>query len=86
MITELPRECEFAPDRLDPGPDRGTAAGLRPFEVALLDGIVPEGGSGQGLRGRRPGHESIGGVQDALYDEVVANGWYERRPDAIRNR
>ena len=29
---------------------------------------------------------SIGGVQDALYDEVVANGWYERRPDAIRNK
>ena len=31
-------------------------------------------------------HDSIGGVQDALYDEVVANGWYERRPDATRNR
>ena len=31
-------------------------------------------------------HESIADVQDALYDEVVANGWYERRPDATRNR
>ena len=30
--------------------------------------------------------EAISGVQDALYDEVVANGWYERRPDAIRNK
>ena len=25
-------------------------------------------------------------MQDKLYDEVVANGWFERRPDAIRNR
>ena len=30
--------------------------------------------------------QSIGKVQDALYDEVVANGWYARRPDVIRNR
>jgi type IV secretory pathway TrbD component len=29
--------------------------------------------------------ESIGAVQDKLYDEVVRNGWYERRPDATRN-
>ena len=25
----------------------------------------------------------IGDVQDELYDEVVTNGWFERRPDAI---
>jgi hypothetical protein len=25
-------------------------------------------------------------VQDKLYDEVVTNGWFERRPDATRNR
>jgi hypothetical protein len=25
-------------------------------------------------------------VQNALYDEVVSNGWYERRPDATRSR
>ena len=31
-------------------------------------------------------HESIGGVQNAFYDEVVSNGWYERRPDATRSR
>ena len=30
--------------------------------------------------------ESIGGVQNALYDEMVSNGWYERRPDDTRNR
>ena len=31
-------------------------------------------------------YETVGGVQDKLYDEVVANGWFERRPDATRNR
>jgi general stress protein CsbA len=25
-------------------------------------------------------------VQDKLYDEVVRNGWFERRPDSTRNR
>ena len=25
-------------------------------------------------------------MQNALYDEVVSNGWYERRPDDTRNR
>ena len=30
--------------------------------------------------------ESIGGVQNALYDEMVSNGWFERRPDDTRNR
>jgi hypothetical protein len=30
--------------------------------------------------------DSISGVQNALYDEMVSNGWYERRPDSTRNR
>ena len=25
-------------------------------------------------------------MQNALYDEMVSNGWYERRPDDTRNR
>lgn len=31
-------------------------------------------------------YESVGPVQDKLYDEVVSNRWFERRPDATRNR
>jgi hypothetical protein len=31
-------------------------------------------------------NETIGGVQNALYDEMVSNGWFERRPDATRSR
>jgi hypothetical protein len=86
-ITELPRASEFARTdwQLTRMADPGTN-GLRPFEALLLDGIAPVGSSVKvsELPGRV--HESIGGVQNALYDEVVSNGWYERRPDATRSR
>jgi hypothetical protein len=85
-IIELPRHSEFAPTdweikRIEEAPDT-----LRPFEQQLLDGIAPPGGSVRvsELAGRV--QESIGGVQSALYDEMVTHGWYERRPDDTRNR
>ena len=85
VIIELPRESEFARTdweirRVD-GRD-----GLRPFEQQLLDGIAAPGSSVRvsELAGRV--QESIGGVQNALYDEMVSNGWFERRPDDARNR
>jgi len=85
VIIELPREGEFARTdwkltRVD-GRD-----GLRPFEQQLLDGIAVPGSSVlvSELAGRV--QESIGGVQNALYDEMVSNGWFERRPDDTRNR
>jgi hypothetical protein len=85
LITELPRSSAFA--RTDWTLTRiGPGTGLRPFELALLEGIAPDG---EPVRvsevGGRIG-ESIGRVQDALYDEVVANGWYARRPDVVRSR
>jgi len=52
----------------------------------LLDGIAAPGSTVlvSELAGRV--QESIGGVQNALYDEMVSNGWFERRPDDTRNR
>jgi uncharacterized protein (TIGR04222 family) len=86
VITELPRESEFG--RTDWEIKRVEAApgGLRPFEQQLLDGIAPPGGSVRvsELAGRV--QESIGGVQNALYDEMVSHGWYQRRPDETRTR
>ncbi len=86
-IKELPRPSEFA--RTDWELTRVPNArnnGLRPFETLLMDRIAPVGSSVKvsELPGRV--HESIGDVQNALYDEVVSNGWYERRPDATRSR
>ena len=85
VITELPRESAFAPTEWTLT-RVGDGRGLRPFEQALLGGVAPPDDTVRvsQLAGRV--HESIAGVQDALYDEVVANGWYERRPDATRNR
>ena len=85
LITELPRETPFARTDWDLTRLRGQDA-VQPFEQRLLDGIAPEGGNVLVSEVAGRVHESIGGVQDALYDEVVRLGWFERRPDATRNR
>ncbi len=86
LITELPRESEFA--RTDWTIARRTNGRdpLRPFERELLDGIVPDAHSVRvsEIAGRLPG--CIASVQDKLYDEVVTSGWFERRPDATRSK
>ena len=85
VIIELPRESEFA--RTDWEIRRvGRGDGLRPFEQQLLDGIAAPGSSVRVSELASRVQESIGGVQNALYDEMVSNGWFERRPDATRNR
>jgi hypothetical protein len=85
LITELPRESEFA--RTDWDLTRLAGADeLKPFERALLDGIAPQGGNVLVSRVAERVHASVADVQDKLYDEVVTNGWFERRPDATRNR
>jgi hypothetical protein len=85
LITELSPESKFARTDWDLTRRAGQDQ-LQPFEQALLDGIAPEGGNV--LVSELPARlqESIGGVQDKLYDEVVRNGWFERRPDSTRNR
>jgi hypothetical protein len=85
VIIELPRESEFA--RTDWKLTRvGGRDELRPFEQQLLDGIAAPGSSVRVSELASRVQESIGGVQNALYDEMVSNGWFERRPDDTRNR
>ena len=86
VITELPRESEFARTDWEIKRIEGTSDGLRPFEQQLLDGIAPPAGSLRVSELASRVQESIGGVQNALYDEMVSNGWYERRPDDTRDR
>ena len=85
-IVELPREHEFAGTDWDLARVANGPNGLLPFEQQLLDGIVAPGSRVKVSELASRVHESIGGVQNALYDEVVSNGWYERRPDATRSR
>lgn len=92
-ITELPRESEFArtdwiltrPES-DARPETNEGADLHPFEVELLDGLAEPGGEVRVSELGGKVSAAIGNVQDRLYDQMVDNGWYERRPDAIRNR
>jgi Predicted membrane protein (DUF2207) len=86
LIIELPRETEFAKTDWEIRRVERTSDGLRPFEQQLLDGIAPPGGSVRVSVLSSRVQESIGDVQNALYDEMVSNGWYERRPDATRDR
>jgi hypothetical protein len=86
VITELPRESEFARTDWEIKRIEGTSDGLRPFEQQLLDGIAPPAGSVRVSELASRVQESIGGVQNALYDEMVSNGWFERRPDDTRDR
>jgi hypothetical protein len=87
LITELPRSSTYArPDwelsRTDgePAPDE-----LRPFEQELLDAVAPDGETTLVSElGTRVGG-AVGGIQSALYDEMVGKGWFQRRPDATRN-
>lgn len=94
QITELPRANEFAPTDWTLTRTDSDVTNLHPFEVALLEGVTGQvGGAGAaGAAGVRVSelpsrvYESVNEVQDSLYDEVVAYGWFERRPDATRNR
>jgi hypothetical protein len=85
LIEELPRPSPYARNDWRLTRLRGSDE-LQPYEQALLDALAPEGGTVQvaELSGRV--QESIGDIQDKLYDEMVVNGWYERRPDATRSR
>jgi uncharacterized protein (TIGR04222 family) len=86
VIIELPRTSEFARTDWEIKRVAGAPDALRPFEQQVLDGIAPPDGSVRVSELATRVQESIVGVQDALYDEMVSKGWFERRPDATRNR
>lgn len=79
-ITELPHEQHGLLDwQLEPKTGSGQLAG---FEQELLDALAPATRV-SGLRPRLDGR--IEAVQAALYDDVVARGWFASRPDATRS-
>jgi hypothetical protein len=85
-IVELPRETLFC--RLDWDLRRLHRGGpeLLPYEQALLDAVFADGDAvrisalGPALRPR------LGPVREQLYADVVTQGWFADRPDAVRNR
>jgi hypothetical protein len=85
-IVELHRESHFG--KLDWELRRLNAGGpeLLPYEKALLDAVFAEADTvtvstlGHALRPR------LGLVREQLYADVVTQGWFASRPDAVRNR
>ena len=55
VITELPRESEFARSDWEIKRVEGVPVGLRPFEQQVLDGIAEPGGSVHGIGTGQPG-------------------------------
>ncbi|TCC43946.1 DUF2207 domain-containing protein [Kribbella capetownensis] len=85
-IVELPRETHFG--KLDWELHRLNQGGseLLPYEKALLDAVFADGDTavvsalGPSLRPR------LNLVREQLYADVVTQGWFSSRPDAVRNR
>lgn len=86
VITELPRETEHS--RTDWSFTRHSSTEpLAEYERLLLDAVAPAQGDPVRLS-NLPGtlRSVMGDVQSELYDEVVARGWFARRPDSTRNQ
>jgi len=86
LITELPRERAFAPAEWTITARGAGSDDLSPFEEKLI-AAVTSGEEDTTVSKLAPRvHAHVAELQDALYDEVVERGWYERRPDATRNK
>ncbi|WP_101785707.1 DUF2207 domain-containing protein [Nonomuraea indica] len=85
-IDEQPRQTYDAPDWVLVKLPTAPPGSLLPYEQALYDAIfdgrdaVPL----SHLSGSFASH--LGEVRDALYDDVVRQGWFARRPDTERTR
>lgn len=82
-ITELPRPAH---GMLDWSIARVSSDGaMEAFERELLDAVTPDGATTlvSQLPARLAGR--IDRIQDALYDDVVARGWFDHRPDSTRS-
>jgi uncharacterized membrane protein YgcG len=84
-IDEIPKKGWFGkPDwtltKLKPGD------GLLRYEKLLLDGLFEDGDEVKLSSLRTTFVSRLNKVQDALYDDVVAQGWFTGRPDKVRTK
>ena len=82
-ITEIPKQgwlgsTDWQLDSLKPG------TGLKPYENTLLTALFASGPSVplSSLKNTFAAH--LKAVENELYDDMMANGWYRRRPDHTR--
>ena len=82
-IEEIPKKGWFgkADWRLTKQPKTGE---LLRYERLLLDGLFEDGDEVRLSELKRKFAARLHKVQDALYDQVVASGWFLSRPDQVR--
>ncbi len=86
VIEEIPKKGWFGKPDWKLTKLKGTDDGLLEYERVLLSGLF-EDGSEVELSGLRKKFVSrLKNVQDALYRDVVGQGWFVGRPDAARQR
>jgi uncharacterized protein (TIGR04222 family) len=84
-IDEIPKKGFFGK------PDwtltkRKDGADLRPYERSLLDGLFKSGDEVQLSELRNTFATRLKTVEEALYDDAVAQGWFVGRPDKVRTK
>ncbi len=85
LIDELPKSSKYAEGEWT-FTRRSGGDELRPYEKTLLDAVAPVDGEPVATSELPAAIGTvIGTVQDQLYDDVVALGWFARRPDQTRN-
>lgn len=85
-IDEQPRQTYDAPDWMLVRNPHAPQGALLPYEQALHDAIFE--GRDAVLLSQLTGSfaKNLGKVRDALYTDVVTQGWFARRPDTERTR
>lgn len=85
-IDEQPRQTYDAPDWQLVKQPKAPVNSLLPYERALYDAMFD--GRDEVLLSQLHGSftAGLGKVRDALYRDVVTQGWFARRPDAVRSR
>jgi hypothetical protein len=81
LITQLPPQNGFTDWMLT---RRAGGDEVVPFETRLLDAIAPAGGETRVSQLAASVVPAVAAVQSDMYDEVVARGWFSRRPDKVR--
>ena len=84
-ITELDRGLERQPRlRARARLDKREGHELLPYEQQLLDALFATGPRREAVRPQVQVPSELAEIQNALYDDVVTQGWYRVRPDRTR--
>ena len=84
-IEELPRKGLFRKRDWKLTYLGGPAEGLAPWESRLVGALFPSGDVTMASQLKNRFFSHLREIQSDLYDDVVARGWFRRRPDAVRS-